>query len=54
MIESDATGTIRFRAEDLRKMGTIAVVDGAGSKWDLSDEQMRELLEDYRLDFVWK
>ena len=52
--ESDAMGTIRFRAEDLREMRSITVVRAEGKERNLTDAEMRELLSVYQLDLKWQ
>lgn len=51
--ESDASGQMRFRAEDLRRMRSITVVNADGTKRDLTNPEMRELLLTYQLNFRW-
>jgi hypothetical protein len=52
--ESDASGVIQFRNNDLRDLGSITVVKAEGTKRDLTDSEMRELLTTYRLNLLWK
>ena len=52
--ESDASGVIRFRYDDLRELGTILVVNAQGTKRNLTDSEMRELMTTYRLNLQWK
>ena len=51
--ESDASGTIRFREEDLRKMRSLTVVSQEGKERNLTDSEMRELLTTYQLNLRW-
>jgi hypothetical protein len=51
--ESDASGTIRFRDEDLREMRSLTVVSEEGKERDLTDREMRELLTTYQLNLRW-
>lgn len=50
--ESDESGVVRFRARDLRELGSITVIDAEGNKRELTDGEMRELLTTYRLKLV--
>jgi len=52
--ESDASGVIQFRNNDLRELGSITVVNAEGTKRDLTDSEMRELLTTYRLNLQWE
>jgi hypothetical protein len=52
--ESDASGVIRFRENDLRELGSITLVKAEGAKRNLTDSEMRELLTTYRLSLLWK
>jgi hypothetical protein len=52
--ESTASGVIRFRDNDLRKLGSITLVNVEGNKRDLTDPEMRELMTAYRLNLLWK
>ncbi len=52
--ETDASGTIRFRSEDLRRIGRITVIDEAGKERNLSNSELRELLSTRRLNMVWQ
>jgi hypothetical protein len=52
--ESNASGVIRFRNNDLRKLGSITLVNAEGNKRDLTDPEMRELMTSYRLNLLWK
>ncbi len=51
--ESDASGTIRFREEDLRGMRSLTVVSQQGKERDLTDSEMHELLSTYELNLRW-
>jgi hypothetical protein len=51
--ESDASGTIRFREQDLRLMRSITVVNEQGKERDLTDAEMHDLLTSYQLDLQW-
>ena len=51
--ESDASGAIRFRDEDLRKMRSLTVVSEDGKERNLTDSEMRELLTTYQLNLRW-
>ena len=52
--ESDGTGTIRFREQDLRLMRSITVVSEDGSERNLTDSEMHDLLTMHQLDLQWK
>ena len=52
--ESDSSGLIRFRAEDLRMMESLTAVDEHGSERQLTHSEMRELLTTYRLELAWE
>ena len=51
--DSDASGTIRFREQDLRLMRSITVVNEQGKQRDLSDSEMHDLLTSYQLNLQW-
>jgi len=51
--ESDASGTIRFREEDLRGMRSLTVVSQEGKERNLTDSEMHELLSTYELNLRW-
>jgi hypothetical protein len=52
--ESDASGTIRFREEDLREMGSLTVVRADGKERNLTDSEMHDLLTTYQLNLRWE
>ena len=52
--ESNASGVIRFRNNDLRRLGCITLVNAEGNKRDLTDPEMRELMTAYQLNLLWK
>ena len=52
--ESNESGVVRFRARDLRELGSITVIDAEGNQRELTDLEMRELLTTYRLNLVWR
>ncbi|HXJ93602.1 MAG TPA: hypothetical protein VMT20_12040 [Terriglobia bacterium] len=51
--ESDASGTIRFREQDLRSMRSVTVVSEEGRERNLTDLEMHEFLSSYHLDLRW-
>lgn len=51
--ESDASGTIRFRAEDLREMRSLTIVSEEGKERNLTDSEMLKLLTTYQLNLRW-
>jgi hypothetical protein len=51
--ESDTSGMIRFREEDLRVMRSLTVVSEEGKERNLTDSEMRELLLAYELNLRW-
>jgi len=51
--ESDASGTIRFRYEDLRVMRSLTVASEEGKERNLTDPEMREFLSTYELNLRW-
>jgi hypothetical protein len=51
--ESDASGTIRFREQDLREMRSLSVVRADGKERNLTDSEMHDLLTTYRLNLRW-
>lgn len=51
--DSDASGTIRFREEDLRVMRSLTVVSEEGKERNLTDSEMHDLLSTYQLDLRW-
>jgi hypothetical protein len=51
--KSDASGTIRFRSEDLREMRSLTVTSEEGKERNLTDREMRELLTTYQLNLRW-
>jgi hypothetical protein len=51
--ESDASGTIRFRNEDLREMRSFTVVSEEGKERSLTDREMREFLTTFQLTLRW-
>ena len=51
--ESDESGVIRFRYQDLRELQSITLVDAAGQKRNLTNPEMRELLTAHRLHLTW-
>jgi hypothetical protein len=51
--ESDAAGTIRFRAEDLREMRSLTVVSIEGKERNPTDAEMHDLLSTYRVNLRW-
>ena len=51
--DSDASGAIRFRHEDLREMNGLTVIRADGKKRDLTNSEMHDLLTTYHLDLRW-
>jgi hypothetical protein len=51
--ESDASGTIRFREQDLREMRSLTVVRADGKERNLTDSEMHDLLTTYHLNLRW-
>jgi len=51
--ESDTSGTIRFRSEDLRMMRSIAVVSAEGKERNLTEPELRDLLSNYQVSLGW-
>jgi hypothetical protein len=51
--ESDESGTIRFREEDLRVMRSFTVVSQEGKERNLTDPEMHQLLSTYELNVRW-
>jgi hypothetical protein len=51
--ESDSSGTIRFREQDLREMRSLTVVSKEGKERNLTDSEMRDLLLTYELNLHW-
>lgn len=51
--ESDSSGTIRFREEDLRELRSITVVSKDGKERNLTGPEMRDLLLTCELSLIW-
>jgi hypothetical protein len=49
----DASGSFRFRAQDLRQEQSMSVVNGDGTERKLTDGEMRELLTTHHVDVAW-
>jgi len=52
--ESNGLGVIRFRERDLRELRSVTIINAQGSKRDLTDSEMRELLTTFRLNVTWR
>jgi len=52
-LSTDANGQMRFRDEDLRRMGQVTAVDREGNRYTLTAPELATLLNDHRLTLLW-